>query len=127
MLQEEQLQSHRVIAPDRDAAMAMAIHSSSCGLSKADTHSKGNLSCTFYHRSGHEISSCFSKHGFPEWWAIVQEDPDGERGSNPLEINVPPGRVSPGSDVKLPWQLTCLPREVEQGGCTFGSGSGCCC
>ncbi|GAA0155613.1 hypothetical protein LIER_38121 [Lithospermum erythrorhizon] len=115
MLHEEQLQSHRVVAPDRDAAMAMAIHSPSCGLSRADTRSKRNLSCTFCHRSGHDISSFSANMVFPSGGAIVQEDPDGERGLNPLEINVPPGRVTSGSDVKLSWQLMCLPRRWNRG------------
>ncbi|GAA0149914.1 hypothetical protein LIER_37025 [Lithospermum erythrorhizon] len=47
MLQEEQLTSHRCVSLDRDNVMAL----------------------------GHDISTCFFKNGFPDWWG------DRPRGS----------------------------------------------
>ncbi|GAA0186344.1 hypothetical protein LIER_33632 [Lithospermum erythrorhizon] len=70
---EEQLQRHRVVTPDRDAVMAMAVQTPSRSTHRFDSRSKVNVTCTFCHRSGHDISSCFSKHGFSEWWGIVLE------------------------------------------------------
>lgn len=29
---------------------------------------KSRLVCTFCERKGHDESSCWSKHGYPEWW-----------------------------------------------------------
>ncbi|GAA0165727.1 hypothetical protein LIER_21054 [Lithospermum erythrorhizon] len=72
MLQEEQLQSHWVFAPEREATMTLPVQASR-GTPKSDSRSKSSLSCIFYDCSGHDISSCFSKHGFPDWWGIVLE------------------------------------------------------
>ncbi|GAA0166018.1 hypothetical protein LIER_21272 [Lithospermum erythrorhizon] len=96
MLQEEQLQSHRVVAPDREAAMAMATQSPSRKLSTSDTSSKRNLSCTFCHRSGHDISSCFSKHGFPEWWGDYPRGSGRGTGLKPAGNQRPVGTSQAG-------------------------------
>ncbi|GAA0153484.1 hypothetical protein LIER_11709 [Lithospermum erythrorhizon] len=73
MLQEEQLQSKWGFSIDRDEVMAMAAQAPSHG--KVDLRTKGNNFCTFCHRSGHGISTCFAKNGYPEWWG------DRPRGS----------------------------------------------
>ncbi|GAA0161710.1 hypothetical protein LIER_17963 [Lithospermum erythrorhizon] len=91
MLQEEQLRSHR-----HKAAMAMATQSPSRGLSRSDTRSKCNISCTFCHHSGHDISSCFSKHGFSKWWGDRPRGSGREGGLKPAGNQLPAGTSQAG-------------------------------
>ncbi|GAA0165582.1 hypothetical protein LIER_20950 [Lithospermum erythrorhizon] len=66
MLQEEQLQTKRGLSIDRDEVMAMAA-STPRGNPKSESRTKGNTLCTFCHHSGHDLTTCFAKNGYPEW------------------------------------------------------------
>ncbi|GAA0151249.1 hypothetical protein LIER_37257 [Lithospermum erythrorhizon] len=88
MLQEEQLMSQLGVSLDRDNVMAMTVQSSSRGTSRFDPRNKTNGTCSYCHRSGHEISNCFSKNGFLDWWG------DRPRGSGQGE-ELKPARPMP--------------------------------
>ncbi|KAJ4717147.1 Retrovirus-related Pol polyprotein from transposon TNT 1-94 [Melia azedarach] len=60
---------------DRDTMMAMKVQSDGRGKSKViDNFDKFCVHCN---RKGHDESSCFQLHGFPDWWG---DRPRGGRG-----------------------------------------------
>ncbi|GAA0177691.1 hypothetical protein LIER_42148 [Lithospermum erythrorhizon] len=63
MLQEEQFQKLKSPAAP-DVVMTMAVNPPSKGTSRFESHVK----CNYCHHSGHDVTTCFSKHGFPEGW-----------------------------------------------------------
>ncbi|GAA0153443.1 transmembrane signal receptor [Lithospermum erythrorhizon] len=63
MLQEEQLQASKVPASS-DVVLIMAFQSTPRGMS----HFEARPKCTYCNHVGHDVSTCFSKHGFPEGW-----------------------------------------------------------
>ncbi|GAA0162011.1 hypothetical protein LIER_18202 [Lithospermum erythrorhizon] len=63
MLQEEQLQGSKDFAVS-DVVLTMAVPPPPRGTSRFESRPK----CTFCNRLGHDISTCFSKHGFPDGW-----------------------------------------------------------
>ncbi|GAA0159285.1 hypothetical protein LIER_38833 [Lithospermum erythrorhizon] len=65
---QEQLTSDRGVSLDRDNVMALAVQSSNRGSCRSDSRPKTNGIFSYYHRSGHDITICFSKNGFPDWW-----------------------------------------------------------
>lgn len=77
LTQEERLRGedftrHR---EDRDTMMAMKVQSDLRAKSKA--HDNSDKFCAHCNRDGHDESSCFQLHGFPEWWG---DRPRGGRG-----------------------------------------------
>ncbi|GAA0161420.1 hypothetical protein LIER_39223 [Lithospermum erythrorhizon] len=93
MLQEEQLHSQRVVAPEHEATLALAVQASRGNL-RSNSRSKGNISCTFCHRSGHDILSCVFKHGFPDWLGDL---PSGSGRGAGLKLV---GNQLPGGDAQ---------------------------
>ncbi|KAK9690010.1 hypothetical protein RND81_09G098600 [Saponaria officinalis] len=59
-----------------DNIMAFKVHSDSRGKQKSAEFS--DKFCTHCHKEGHDETTCFHIHGFPEWWA---DRPRGGRGS----------------------------------------------
>ena len=60
---------------ERDSIMAFAIQPDTRGKSRVVDC--GDKFCTHCNREGHDASSCFQLHGFPEWWG---DRPHGGRG-----------------------------------------------
>lgn len=46
---------------------AIATASSSYTRSRVREDNKSHLTCSYYKKSGHEMSSCFEIHGYPSW------------------------------------------------------------
>ncbi|BAA97099.1 retroelement pol polyprotein-like [Arabidopsis thaliana] len=40
---------------------------------------RSSLTCTHYHRQGHDITECFLVHGYPDWW-LEQNGSNGSAG-----------------------------------------------
>ncbi|KAM7473208.1 hypothetical protein LguiB_020451 [Lonicera macranthoides] len=60
---------------ERDSIMAFAIHPDTRGKSRAVANT--DKFCNHCDRDGHDESSCFQLHGFPEWWG---DRPRGGKG-----------------------------------------------
>ncbi|GAA0161248.1 hypothetical protein LIER_17608 [Lithospermum erythrorhizon] len=69
MNKEEQLQKldHQV-KPATKEVMTFSVNASIKGTPEYKSRFIPNVTCTYWNRIGHEESTCFGKHGFPEWW-----------------------------------------------------------
>ncbi|GAA0168866.1 hypothetical protein LIER_40659 [Lithospermum erythrorhizon] len=69
MNQEEQLQKRsQVVHHDPTEVMTFAVKAPHKSTSEYKPRFLPNVTCTFCNRVGHEESTCFGKHGFPDWW-----------------------------------------------------------
>ncbi|GAA0161896.1 hypothetical protein LIER_39317 [Lithospermum erythrorhizon] len=93
MLQEEQLLTQRGVSIDRDNVMAIAAQSASRGTSRFDSCSKTSGTCSYCHRSGHDISNFFSKNGFPDWWGDRPRGSGRGAGLKPAFVVRPGGQT----------------------------------
>ncbi|GAA0138468.1 hypothetical protein LIER_00211 [Lithospermum erythrorhizon] len=53
---------------DKDLVMAMTVQPSPPPPRRIEPRNKLPLSCTFCHKTRHDISSCYAKNGYPEGW-----------------------------------------------------------
>lgn len=77
MLQEERLCSSSRTKAERDDVMALAVKSQSRGNSRYDARDKSELFCSYCNRTGHVVSNCYTKNGFPDWWENKIRGSDG--------------------------------------------------
>ena len=82
-IQEERLQLAAKSQKEREDIRAMVVKTGVqfAGSRKTDGVDKSVLVCTHFHRRGHDETTCWSKHGYPDWWE--HRAPRGRgRGSN---------------------------------------------
>ncbi|CAH9091038.1 unnamed protein product [Cuscuta europaea] len=66
--QEERVHGIVQTEDERPDVVGFAVRTEGKGMGRGTKVDKARLICSYCKYSGHEISSCFELHGYPDWW-----------------------------------------------------------